>query len=272
MNHREGTVTASDGIEIYTQTWLPERAPVGRVVIVHGMGEHSGRYTHVAKVLTEAGFRVDSFDCRGHGKSGGARGHSPGYQQLLDDIQLILDQDAATPAFLYGHSMGGNLVLNFGLRQPSLRGIVSTGAWLRLTDQPGGATVLFARLMSALKPDLAINNGLDADNLTHDKIVNQAYRDDPLVHPMISVNHFKGIYQAGLEALDRAAEFKTPLLLIHGEKDPICDPEGSKEFFAACSSEDKTLNIWPNLFHEVHNEMEQTEVLPFIRDWLLARP
>jgi alpha-beta hydrolase superfamily lysophospholipase len=167
--------------------------------------------------------------------------------------------------------MGSNLVLNFGLRQPPLRGIVSTGAWLRLTDQPGVATVLFARLMSALKPDLAVNNGLDAGGLTHDEQVNQAYRDDPLVHPKISVNHFKGIYQYGLEALERAPEFKTPLLLIHGEKDPICDPECSKEFFTACSSEDKTLKIWPELYHEVHNEPEQTEVIPFIRDWLLAR-
>ncbi|MBN1265607.1 MAG: lysophospholipase [Anaerolineales bacterium] len=271
MIHSEGTVTASDGINLYTQTWLPEKEIIGRVLIVHGMGEHSGRYPHVAKILTAAGFRVDSSDLRGHGKSAGARGHSPSYQQLQDDIRLMLDQDNTTPVFLYGHSMGGNLVLNYGLQQPPLRGIVATGPLLCLTDPPGGATMLIVKVSSVIKPDLTINSGLDASGLTHDEKVNQAYRDDPLVHPKISVNHFKGIHQAGLDALAHAAEFKTPLLLIHGEKDPICDPESSKVFFTACSSEDKTLKIWPDLFHEVHNEPEQVEVISLIRDWLLER-
>jgi len=271
MKHMEGTITAGDGITLFTQSWLPEGDTTGRVLLVHGMGEHSSRYEHVARVLTAAGLRVDSFDHRGHGRSTGVRGHSPSYQRLQDDIQLMLEQDNTNPVFLYGHSMGGNLVLNFGLKNPAVRGIIATGPWLRLTEQPSGAVILFARLMAAIKPDLTINSGLDADGLSHDSALNQAYRDDPLVHPKISVKHFSGIHDAGLAAIEQAAAFTTPLLLIHGEKDPICDPEASRQFFAACKSGDKTLNIWPELFHEVHNEPEQDEVLAVIRDWIAAR-
>lgn len=270
MKHIEGTVTTLDGITLYTQSWLPEGDIKARVLLVHGMGEHSARYEHVARVLTDAGLRVDSFDHRGHGRSAGSRGHSPSYQHLMDDIQLMLAQDDTTPVFLYGHSMGGNLVLNYGLKNPPIQGIVATGPWLKLTDQPPAALVLFARLMAGIKPDLTLNSGLDADGLSHDPELNQAYRDDSLVHPKISVKHFTGIVDAGLRAIEQAGSFSAPLLLVHGEKDPVCDPQGSREFFEACGSDDKTLKIWPGLFHEVHNEPEKEAVINTIRDWILA--
>jgi len=160
MRHIEGSVTTRDEITLFTQSWLPENEMIGRVLLVHGMGEHSSRYHHVARILTEAGLRVDSFDHRGHGRSTGKRGHSPAYARLLDDVSLMLEQDNTTPVFLYGHSMGGNIVLNYGLQKPPVSGIIATGPWLKLTDQPPAALILFARLMSSIKPDLTLNSGL----------------------------------------------------------------------------------------------------------------
>jgi alpha-beta hydrolase superfamily lysophospholipase len=271
MKHSEGTITASDGLNLYRQTWEPEANFAGTVCLIHGLGEHSGRYPHVAAALTDAGFRVDAIDLRGHGRSGGPRGHSPSFEQTLDDIGLLLSKAIpGQPLFLYGHSLGGNLVLNYALRRPGgLTGVIATGPWLQLKEKQSGLKLTFGRLMAAIIPRLKMNNGLDANDLSHDPTVVQAYIDDPLVHSFISARQAIDTIDAAKYALEKCRQFRLPLLLIHGADDPITDPAGSEAFFATAGTGDKTLRIWPGLYHEVHNEPEKEGVLHLITSWLL---
>ncbi|KPV48748.1 hypothetical protein SE17_36400, partial [Kouleothrix aurantiaca] len=149
--------TSADGIRLHLQSCEPDAPPRAAVTLVHGYGEHSGRYRHVAAALADAGFALVTGDHRGHGKSGGARGHTPSYEHILDDIGAMLEAAHARfpglPQFIYGHSMGGNFTLNYVLRRrPQLAGVVATGPWLRLAFEPPRWQVTLARVMDRVYP------------------------------------------------------------------------------------------------------------------------
>ncbi|MGC8874689.1 MAG: lysophospholipase [Chloroflexia bacterium] len=263
---------AGDGLRMFAQGWLPETAPRALVVLVHGLGEHSGRYEHVGAALTRNGFALLGFDLRGHGRSEGPRGHTPSYEVLLEDIARFI-QEVETrfrmpPHFLYGHSLGGNLVLNYALRRkPALCGVVATGPALRLGFEPPAVKVALARAMNALFPAFTQASGLEVAALSRDPAVVEAYRKDPLVHDRISARLFLGFFEAGRWALEHAQEFPVPLLLLHGGADRICSPEGSRAFASRVPG-DCLLKIWDGLYHEVHNEPERGEVLDTLVGWL----
>jgi len=275
MNVMEWTWTSQDGLEMYARSWEPEETPKALVCLVHGLGEHSCRYAHVGKAFTEAGFALLAFDLRGHGKSGGQRGHFPSLQVVMDDIHQHIREASEkfpeTPVFLYGHSLGGNLVINFALRRKAdLAGVIATGPWLKLAFQPSASKVFLGRMMNKLLPGFSQASGLDTTALSHDSKVINAYVNDPLVHDKISASSFVNMFEKGLWALDHAAELSLPLLLMHGGADKITSPEASEQF--AKSAGDKvTLRIWNGLYHEVHNEPEKDEVLAFIIDWINAQ-
>jgi alpha-beta hydrolase superfamily lysophospholipase len=217
-------------------------------MLVHGHGEHVARYDHVAAVLTEKGYAVLGSDLRGHGKCGGPRGHTPSYEALMDDIdcfsQQVDQRYANLPRFLYGHSLGGNLVLNYALRRkPDLRGVIATGPWLKLAFDPPASQVKLGRLMNSIAPGFTQHSKLDTSGLSHDQAVVSAYNHDPLVHDKISARLFVEIYETGLWALEHAAEFPLPLLLMHGAADPITSAKASQEF-AEKAGEKVTLKVW----------------------------
>ncbi len=165
MKHDEFGWKTQDGLQLYAQAWQPEGSPKAVLCLVHGLGEHSGRYVHVAKYLSERGLALLAFDLRGHGKSQGQRGHAPTYEAFLDDIAQLLDEASARfptcPRFLYGHSLGGNLVLNAILRRrPPLNGAIVTGPLLCPAFDPPGWKLLLGKLMSAAWPTLSMANGL----------------------------------------------------------------------------------------------------------------
>src|SRR5512137_8610 len=173
MQHIEFTQQALDDVQFYFQGWQPETPPKAVVCLVHGLGEHAGRYAHVAAALNDAGYAVLSFDLRGHGKSEGLRGHTPSYDTLMDDIGRLLDEASqrypGKSQFIYGHSLGGNLVLNYALRRkPPLAGVVSTSPALRVTNPLPASQATLIRLMNRLKPDLQISNGLPLKGLARD--------------------------------------------------------------------------------------------------------
>jgi alpha-beta hydrolase superfamily lysophospholipase len=244
------------------------------ICLVHGLGEHSGRYAHLAAALTQAGYALLTFDHRGHGKSQGSRGHTPLYDTLMDDIGHLLDEAAQRfpkqPRFLYGQSMGGNLVLNYALRRrPPLAGVIATGPWLRTTFTPPGWKVALGRMMNNIAPALTQPSGLEVQAISRDSAVVRAYQTDSLIHDKISARLFTSCHAAGLWALEHAAEFPLPLLLMHGGADRITSADASREFAARAPS-DCTLKIWDSFYHEIHNEPEQAEVFAFLIDWLRA--
>ena len=273
MQHIEFTQQAPDGVPFYFQGWQPDTPPKAVVCLVHGLGEHSGRYAHVAAALNDAGYTLLGFDLRGHGKSGGPRGHTPSYDALMDDIGRLLDEATqrypGKPQFLYGHSLGGNLVLNYALRRkPSINGVIATSPAIRMATPPPGSQITLAKIMNRIRPAMQMANGLALDGLARDPEVIRAYTNDPLVHNKISVHLALEMLQAGEWALAHAAEFPLPLLLVHGTADKLTSAPASQEFAAKVPAGRCTLKLWEGFYHETHNEPEKAEVLAFMIDWL----
>jgi len=281
MNHVEFTRQSPDKLQFHFQGWEPEASLRAVVCLVHGLGEHTGRYAHVAAALNKAGYAVLGFDLRGHGKSEGLRGHTPSYDALMDDIGRLLDEAAqrypGKSQFIYGHSLGGNLVLNYALRRkPALSeekrsrrvaGVVSSSPAIRVTQPLPATQSALARVMNKLQPTMQMPNGLALDGLARDPEVIRAYQSDPLVHNKISVRLAVEMLQAGEWALAHAAEFPLPLLLVHGSADQLTSAAATQEFAGKVRG-DCTLKIWDGFYHETHNEPEKAEVLAFMVTWL----
>ena len=266
--HFEG----KDGLALFAHASPSDSPPKAIICMVHGHGEHIERYNHLATALNKAGYTFVGFDHRGHGKSDGVRGHIPSYETLLDDIEAFLaeieENYPEVPRILYGHSMGGNLVINYALRRTSdIKGVISTSPWLKLAFEPPAVQVFMGKMMNKIYPAFIMSSGLETSSLSHDPEVVRAYEEDSLVHDKISARLFVGMYESGLWALDHAGEFSLPLLLMHGGADKITSPEASREF-AKKAGENVTLKIWDELYHETHNEPEQDEVFKKIIDWL----
>ena len=266
-----------DGLALAAADWPAADPPHQRgvVVLVHGLGEHMARYPHVVARLQRADFSVLAYDQRGHGTSPGRRGFVPSFDQLLDDLQTAHEAAATRrpglPVFLYGHSLGGLLVLLAALqRRPAVRGIVCTGPFLRAAFRPPRGKVLLAKMAARMWPHLVLGSGLDPYGLSRDSAVVRAYIEDPLVHDRLSSRLGAGMLEGGEWALAHAAEMYLPLLLMHGAADPLTSAAASQEFAAAVPTA-CTMRIWEGLYHEIHNEPEQGQVLDVMCGWLASR-
>jgi alpha-beta hydrolase superfamily lysophospholipase len=261
-----------DQTKLFGRVWHADGEPKAVLALVHGMGEHCGRYRHVAEFFTRNGISVISFDQRGHGRSEGQRGHAHSYRILLESIDELVDraktQFKNKPVFLYGHSMGGNLVLNYMLRKPfSVKGVVVTSPWLRLAFEPPKFKVKLGRWMRNIYPSFSQATGLVADHISRDPEVVKAYKRDKYVHDRISASFFMNIYEYGYYALKHASEFKSPLLLMHAAEDKLTSAEASADFAKAASNV-TTFRSWEGLYHEIHNEPEKLEVFQYTLKWI----
>jgi len=265
-----------DGTTFFIQGWEPDNGnPKAFIALVHGLGEHTTRYAHVGKAMTEAGYALIGFDLRGHGKSGGPRGHASSLDAYMQDIRqffrLMEQRYPDIPCFLYGHSLGGLLSLAYAIQYGAgLKGVMVTGAALRASLQEQKAKIAMVRLLGSFLPTMTVPSGLDPVTISRDPEVVQAYIDDPLVHYSTSL----GFGKAALNAIDlcfaRAKEFPAPLLIIHGKGDKLTYPSGSDDFanLVSAAGGDVTLKLWDGLYHEVHNEPEKAEVFKFMIEWL----
>lgn len=268
---RESSLTSSDSLSLYFWT-LPHPQPKAVIAHIHGMGEHSRRYDHLAEFWSRAGYAVAGFDWRGHGRSQGQRGHTPSLAHLLDDLDVYLNAVRRAfpglPVLLYGHSMGGNLALNYVLRrQPDIVAVVASAPYLQLAFTPPAWKVLLAGWLRHLYPTLTQRTGLNLTHLAHDPEVAQTYTRDPLNHGKITVSFFSEVHAAGAWAIDHAAELHVPALLLHGDADRITSAAGSRAFVDRAQG-NATLQVWPGFFHELHNEAEWTRVAEYTREWM----
>ncbi len=275
MIARTFELTTTDGLKLHGRQWEPASTARAVVCIVHGLGEHCGRYEHVAQALTREDFAVCAFDLRGHGKSQGKRGHAPSYELLLSDISKCLEraqlQHPNLSVFLYGHSLGGNLVIHCTLRKhPDLTGVIASSPLFRPAFTPPAWKTALMNMAAGITPSICLTTGLDTNALSQDADVVHAYQNDPLVHDRISLRLAKDMFAAGEWNRAHAAEFPCPLLLMHGDADRITTITGSREF-AAQAPEQCTFKLWPGLFHELHNEPQKIEVLTRIIAWIKLR-
>ena len=242
------------------------------VVLAHGLGEHTGRYEHLASFFQSHSIAVTGADFPGFGQSSGKRGHAPSLDTYYQTIGLVMAEAKQeypdVPVFLLGQSMGGNLALNFALaKTPSLAGLVATSPWIRVKKMPSAAVMTLARVMRRLYPAFTQSNGLDPLDFSRDPAAIEAYRNDPYVHDKVSAGIGFSLLEAGLY-LDRyEGAFPFPLLLTHGTADALTDPAAT-EAFAARISGPVTLKLWEGFYHETFHEPEKRQVLEFLVNWI----
>jgi alpha-beta hydrolase superfamily lysophospholipase len=272
MKHTELGWKALDGLNIFAQTWEPDSPPKAVICLVHGLGEHSGRYAHVAETLNRGGYAVIASDLRGHGKTEGKRGHSPSFNAFMDDVAILMGEYAqryaGLPCFLWGHSLGGVLVANYVLRRkPRLTGVVITSPGLKTSISDQKMKIQFAKIAGKFMPEMSMPTGLDAKLISRDPAVVERYVNDPLVHGTATLAMAKYTIEAIPWVYAHASEWDLPVLIMHGDADAIAFVSGSEEF-ASKIAQDCTLKIWPGLWHETHNEPEKEQVLAYALGWL----
>jgi alpha-beta hydrolase superfamily lysophospholipase len=273
MDTSEWKWKTSDGLEMYSKAWVPSGNAKGVVCLVHGLGEHIGRYQPDGEALVERGYILAGFDQRGFGKSGGQRGHTPSLDAYLNDIGSFLAEVArrypGQPRFLYGHSMGGVLVLAYApLRQPAIAGVVATGPGLKSAIEKQKIKVLLSKILGRVLPTLSFPGGLDAQMISRDPRVVDEFLNDPLVHPHITAAWGKSMLGAIDLTYKNAPHFPLPLLLMHGANDEIAYPRGSQMFADLAPKDKVTLKMWDGFKHELHTDPEKAEVFKFMCDWM----
>ena len=271
------TIRTRDGLALVRRDW-PSAAARGTIVIVHGLGEHIGRYRHVAAHLNASRWSVVGYDQRGHGASPGERGRIAAHDDLLADLAALVDDvraEASGPLVLLGHSLGGLVVARFvagALESPP-------PPWQRDVDalvlsSPAldigmtGAKRAVLTTLETLTPNLGIGNGLDATGISRDAAVVAAYRADPLVHDRIAPRLVRFLADAGPVVRGLAPRWRVPTLLLYAGSDRLVVPAGSAAFAAAAPAAIVTARPFASLFHEIFNEPEQNEVLSVLTAWL----
>ena len=267
----ELTFTGSGGLELYCRRWRAEHKPKAVLAIVHGHGEHSGRYGNVVDWFVPRGYSVYAFDLRGHGHSQGKRGALESFGEYRDDVQAFLGlvrETEPAPVFLAGHSLGGLIVLNYALHNGhGLAGVVSSGPVL---SAPGISPFLLwlSRVLARVWPSLTLESGLDTAALSRDAAVVEAYVNDPLVHSKGSVRMATEMLDAVEWTQAHAAELAMPCLIVHGGEDRLCDPQASKRFYDSVAFPDKERIEYDGYFHEVYNELGKEKVFADVEAWL----
>lgn len=272
-----------DGLALHLRQW-PLTGAKGTIVIVHGLGEHAGRYGHVAAFFNGQGWRVVGYDQRGHGASGGGRGRIGRADDLPADLSRVIDlvrSEHPGPLILLGHSLGGLVTARFVAE--TVDAGRTPAAWARPVDalilsSPVLDTVMspaqkaLLAVLGPIAPDLAVGNGIDPTGISHDPAVVAAYRADPLVHDRIAPRLVRFIVDGGRFVRRAAPGWNVPTLLVYAGSDRLVASRGSADFASAAPKGVVATRAFPSLFHEIFNEPERAEVFAVVADWLDTLP
>lgn len=272
VEHSENYWSGADGLKLYEQAWIPEGTPRAVINLVHGLGEHSGRYTDWASRFVREGFIVRSFDIRGHGKSPGRRGYISEYGKVIRDLEIFLQAGTIKypdiPVFLYGHSLGGNLVLNYVMQKPlTLSGLIISSPWFELSRELHPWLLRLVHLGGILLPGIRVWNRIRTEDLSRDLRIVHSYRTDPLVHDKISLRFFSQCYKAGLKASMSSYKINSPMLIMHGSEDNVTSGTASGKFTFNASQKTRFIE-WKGSYHELHNDLDRDKVFDAMISWL----
>lgn len=273
MIEREFFHLSDDGINLFFREIRPEGPIKATICLVHGLGDHSGWFKDLFDFFVLNNFAILTFDLRGHGKSEGIRGHIPSYEALMKDIDLLLNIGEKNfkdlPLFLYGHSFGGNQILNYALRRhPDIAGIIASAPWLSLYSNPSKMKLYFTFLMNKIKPSFMVDDVVNGAYLSHNPDISINQAKDPLVHNFVSASLFTNAYKAGEWAIDNASTLDIPLLLFHGDSDKITSHTASEAFIKKAPSNLTTFKSWKGLYHSLHNEISNKKIFINIIGWV----
>lgn len=263
-----------NGNQVYAVEW-PVKEARAVIGIIHGIGEHCRRYDEMAAWFNNQGIAMVGYDRQGYGRSEGRKGYAKNYKEYVDEVAHLLIECERRypdlPVFLYGHSMGGHLLLRYLIRRhPNISAAVVSAPHIRLSFTPNPFIVGLGKMMRKIHPTFTQSNQLDTALLSRNPAIKPAYDADPYVHPKLTS-------QTGIDILESAAELnrysdgiKVPVLLMHADADGVTSHDGSRDF-AQRNPEGLTFKSWPNMFHELHNEPERQEVFNYVLTWLEGR-
>jgi alpha-beta hydrolase superfamily lysophospholipase len=273
----DGRVTTQDGLVLATRQWVPSD-PRAALLFVHGLGEHSGRYDHVARRFAARGFGCHALDIRGHGRSPGLRVHVDRFDEFVGDVAAmrtrLREAHPRLPLVLVGHSQGGLIVLHSALAAPEgLAGVVVSSPFLGIhpSSRPSALVAAAARVLSRLAPRLRLDNGVDPAYLSHDAEVVKAYVGDPLVSTRVSARWFTEILSAHQAARAQAPRLAVPALVMQSGSDHLVDPAVTRDWAAAAPAGLVEYVEWEGLYHEMFNEPEKETVFAHMERWLDQR-
>ncbi|HEX5144175.1 MAG TPA: alpha/beta hydrolase [Mycobacterium sp.] len=272
----ERTFDGVGGQRIVYDTWVPAVPPRAVVVLSHGLGEHAGRYHHVARRFAGAGLVTYALDHRGHGRSGGKRVRLKDMSEYTGDFGTLVgiaDREyPGLPKIVLGHSMGGGIVFAYAAEHPAdYDVVVLSGPAVAANEDVSPLMAVVGKVLGRLAPGAPVQQ-LDANAVSRDPAVVAAYKSDPLVwHGKVPAGIARALLCVGETMPQRARTLSKPLLVVHGSEDHLISPEGSKRLVECVSSEDVHLKIYPGLYHEVFNEPEKDRVLDDVVAWIEAR-
>jgi alpha-beta hydrolase superfamily lysophospholipase len=264
------------GVRIVYDVWTPDAAPRAVVILSHGLGEHAGRYHHVARRFGLDGLVTYALDHRGHGRSGGKRVLCKDISEYTGDFGTLVGvatrEHPGCSRIVLGHSMGGGIVFAYGVERPDDYDLmVLSGPAVAAQATVAPLLVFVAKALGGLVPGLPLQE-LDTAAISRDPAVVSAYNTDPLVHHgKVPAGIARALLLVGETMPQRAAALTAPLLVVHGSEDTLIPVDGSRRLMAAVGSSDRELKIYPDLYHEVFNEPEQNQVLDDVVSWINAR-
>jgi len=277
MRHETSFLKTSDHLTLFTQSWVPDDKPKAIVLIVHGYGEHSTRYTHVADALVKANYAVYTLDHRGHGKSEGLQAYFASLQDAVKDLRTYFEtiqrQYPGQKIFVYGHSMGSIISLAFTLQyQKDIAGLIITGTAITGEETVPAPLIAIGQFLQRFIPTFPLLPALGLDELASDLSVGEVYGKDPLVYRgKWRVGMGIGLIVAGRDLQKQIPNLTLPLLIMHGEEDKITPISGSHLVRDKAQSTDKTFKSFPGMRHEIHNDRSSAEVIDTMIQWLNAR-
>lgn len=276
MKHVEGTVKGVRGLKIFHQAWLPDGEVKAVIFIVHGLGEHSGRYMNVVNHFVPKGYAVYGFDHIGHGKSEGVREFVERFEDYTDTLtgylEMVKAEQPGKAVFLVGHSMGGLISTYYLLdHSDAFKGAVISAPAITVPENINQMTIQIAKILSKLAPKMGMMQ-LDANDISKDPEVVRVYVNDPLVFSgKTPVRLMAEMLKAMIRICEDMEKINLPLLIVHGSEDKLASVVGSQNLYRRASSEDKSLKIYDGLYHEVFNEPEREQVLNDVTDWFNER-
>jgi alpha-beta hydrolase superfamily lysophospholipase len=276
MQSSEGTFQGDAGLELYYQSWQPQDEPKAVLVIIHGVAEHSNRYLNLVDNLVPEGYAIYSYDQRGHGKSPGQRGYIESWDEYRSDLNLFLElvqsREPALPVYIYGHSQGALIVLDYLIMEhSSLSGTIVSGSPLASDDAASPLLVASAKILSRVWPTFSLDSPINPAQLSCDARVVKKYQDDPAVFKILTARWGTEYLKTQNMVRENAAAIDLPILILHGGEDSLCNPKGSQYLYDQVSSADKTLKIYPSYFHEIHNEPGHITVIQEMNEWISQR-